>query len=90
MNVKEIGDLVISAVRSHVAKAIAPQSERIDELVRRVAALESGAAKANAQGESLERRVSRHAEHLGRLETRTRAAERGTTPRVFERNGASR
>lgn len=45
---------------------------------RMIAAVKSYVARAiEARYESLERRASRHAEHLARLETRLQALERG-------------
>lgn len=63
-------------IRDAIAKATAPLHARIAMLEARVAELEAGAAKSAQTLESAERRLSRHAEHLARLETRVQKAER--------------
>lgn len=79
---KGIAEALGRATRENIDKALQPRDERIATLERQVAELKAGAEKhteATNSGasfaNSLERRASRHAEHLGRLEDRVRALE---------------
>lgn len=85
MDGKLIGEQLAVVVREFVEKKLADSTARIASLERRLAELEGAHAKTveahNATvttTNSLERRVSRHGEHLGNLETKVRMIERGT------------
>lgn len=60
---------VVPTLRDFVAKSLASRDSKI-------AALEWQLAKAREATDSLERRASRHAEHLAKLESRMQAMER--------------
>ena len=62
---KALGDKLVESVKSYVAKAIDA----------RAAELQARADKTAVALESAERRLSRHAEHLSRLESRIKALE---------------
>ncbi len=62
---KEIADRVITVIKDYVTHAVNA----------RAASLEARADKLTVQLESAERRLSRHAEHLARLESRLKALE---------------
>ena len=64
-NLKALGDAIISSVKEFVSRA----------LDVRVGPMESKLDKNAAGLDSAERRLSRHADHLARLESRVKALE---------------
>lgn len=74
---KTIVERMAQTTREHVEKALQSRDAKIAELERRLAELVDVQKGNCATMNSLERRASRHADHLARLETRTRSMERG-------------
>jgi chromosome segregation ATPase len=65
--------LIVPAVADRLKALLAQRDAKLDELETRL-------AKAHETIASLERRASRHGDHLGRLETRVRSIETGGRP----------
>lgn len=73
-----LGGALAKATREHVAKELRARDARIATLEKQVAELLDVQKGNVATMNSLERRVSRHGDHLGHLETKVRKLERGT------------
>ena len=65
-----LGERVLVAIKGYIARALRPLESTQRDLLAR---LDQSAAMV----ESLERRASRHAEHLSRLESRLKNVEHG-------------
>ncbi|MGE0583464.1 MAG: hypothetical protein AB7P31_15180 [Steroidobacteraceae bacterium] len=61
---------LIAVAAKEIGRAIFVRDSRLDALERRV-------AKSLAEGDSVERRLSRHGAHLAGLETRLKSIKRG-------------
>jgi hypothetical protein len=71
LDAKTMAADVVTAIRGFISRALEARDERI-------AALEDAVnVKFREPMASLERRISRHAEHLARLEDRTQKIEKG-------------
>ena len=70
-------DALVDAVEDYVKRSVMPLAKRILALEKELAAVKSGknAAGDPVQAESFERRLSRNAEHVARLESRVKALE---------------
>jgi prefoldin subunit 5 len=71
-----LSDGLVQSVKAAIERAIAPHQKRIAELETIQRDLLQRLDKHGSTLESLERRASRHADHLGSLETRTKTLER--------------
>jgi hypothetical protein len=67
-------DGAFAAFEDYLRRALKPLHERIAKLE----AATKGTEQLATKGESFERRLSRHADHLAKLETRMQALEKGS------------
>lgn len=67
-NMRNIADNLLAAFKSYVARSVAPLEATQRDLLARI-------DKSAAIIESLERRASRHGDHLSRMESRLQAIE---------------
>ncbi len=74
--IEQSAEMVIQAVQFYVDQKFQRMAEML-KLDERLAAIEAGT---NGDTKTLERRISRQGEHLGRLEDRVRALETGPAP----------
>lgn len=80
--IEQQADMVIQAAKYFLEKKLEEKLEdfkRSLKLDERLAAIEVGSGTAE-QVKSLERRASRHGDHLARLESRVQALETGSPP----------
>lgn len=78
IDIEGLAQKMIDAVRGYVAREGAALGKRVGDIDARIAELEAkveASATLAARAESLERRASRHAEHLARLESRVQTLE---------------
>jgi len=79
---EQYAEMVINAVQTYCEKEFERKFKKFADAMRfdeRLQAFEHGGTSGE-QMKSLERRASRHAEHLARLEDRVRALESGAAP----------
>jgi hypothetical protein len=76
-NIEGMADELFAALEAHIERRVGPLRAEIVEL-RMAVAEATGRIEAIKSGPltSVERRLSRHAEHLAALESRTKAIER--------------